>query len=144
MERNRTMRKQDELDPTMPSLTLTYGSGARRCRPLDKDVIILGRGSGCDLSLVSPAVATVHCVVTRGPGGWRVRDCSSRVGTRVNGKNVQDEPLRDGDILQIGTFSFEVHLPSSGSWSATPAPWTNRGPMPLAALPQEIFAELAR
>ena len=138
------MLKEQEIDPSLPSLTLAYGHGGRRCRVLDKDIMILGRAQSCDLALVSPEVAPVHCVLSRGPGGWRVRDCSGRVGTRVNGKNVQDEPLRDGDALQIGTFTFEVRLPSSGSWSSTPAPWANRGPTPLSALPQEIFAELAR
>jgi chromosome segregation ATPase len=46
----------------------------------------------------------------RSPDGWHIRDCSGRA-TRVNGKSIQDEPLNNGDTIQIGTFSFEAQLP---------------------------------
>src|SRR6185312_7846481 len=46
--------------------------------------------------------------------GWRIRDCSGgRFATRVNGQTIHEESLRDTDVLQIGTFSFEVRLPAS-------------------------------
>jgi pSer/pThr/pTyr-binding forkhead associated (FHA) protein len=88
MDWSQTMRKEVEIDLSQPALTLTYGGGGRRCRALDKEVFLLGRGSQCDLALVSPEVAPVHCIVVRTADGWRVRDCSGRVGTRVNGKNI--------------------------------------------------------
>jgi DNA repair exonuclease SbcCD ATPase subunit len=87
--------------------------------------LVLGRAPSCDLGLVSPEVAPVHCVIVHVPEGWRVRDCSGRAGTRVNGKAIQDEPLSHGDTLQVGTFSFELHLPACGP--STPFP---RGPRP--------------
>src|SRR5262249_38480823 len=40
-----------------------------------------------------------------------IRDTNSRVGTRVNGAKVREASLHNGDIVQIGTFSFEVYLP---------------------------------
>ena len=72
---------------------------------------MLGRSPGCDIGLVSPEVAPVHCLIVRTMSGWRIRDCSGRA-TRINGKSIQDEPLRNGDVLQIGTFSFEAKLPA--------------------------------
>jgi chromosome segregation ATPase len=54
----------------------------------------------------------VHCVLVRLASGWRIRDCSGRA-TRVNGKAVHDEPLRNGDTIQVGTFSFEAQLPAT-------------------------------
>ena len=94
----------------MPALIVTHGSTKKKRRPLAKDLIVLGRGPGCDIGLVSPEVANVHCILTRQPTGWTIRDCSGRA-TRVNGHTITEAPLRDGDSIQIGTFSFEAYLP---------------------------------
>jgi hypothetical protein len=90
---------------------------------------MLGRSSGCDIGLVSPEVAPVHCVIVRTLSGWRIRDCSGRA-TRVNGKAIQDEPLRNGDVIQIGTFSFEAKLPAvAGHHVAAPPVAPRRAPV---------------
>jgi hypothetical protein len=106
------MRKEldDRFDPTKPALIVLCGATKRKHLPLVGDVIVLGRGGGCDLGLVSPEVAPVHCLILRIAGNWRIKDCSGRA-TRVNGKSVQDEVLHNTDVIQIGTFSFEAHLP---------------------------------
>lgn len=101
---------EERPDPARPALVVKYGTTRRKIRYLDNDVTVIGRVSGCDLGLVSPEVAPVHCVIVKLADGWRIRDCSSR-GTRLNGVAVHDEPLVDGDTLVIGTFSFEAHLP---------------------------------
>jgi hypothetical protein len=110
------MRKQRDLVEQRPAaaLIVTCGSADLKCRPLDRDILVLGRAPGCDLRLLSPEVAPTHCVIVRVAGGWRVRDCSGRSGTWVNGKSVRDEALRDGDTLQVGTFSFQAQLPRGG------------------------------
>lgn len=102
---------RDGIPANQPALIVTYGHTARKYRPLDGALLVLGRAASCDFSLVSPEVAPVHCVLARGTEGWRLRDCSGRPGTRVNGKFVQETPLVDGDLIQVGSFSFEVHLP---------------------------------
>jgi pSer/pThr/pTyr-binding forkhead associated (FHA) protein len=104
-------RDKDIFDPTRPALRVTYGNTAKKHRVLDGDLIVLGRSSVCDFNLVSPEVAPVHCVLVRVADGWKLRDCSGRPGTRVNGKVVQEVLLDDGDIIQIGAFSFQAHLP---------------------------------
>ncbi|HZT78822.1 MAG TPA: FHA domain-containing protein [Gemmataceae bacterium] len=116
-------------DPARPALVVTHGNTARKHRPLERSPYLIGRDRCCDLALVAPEVAAVHCVLSRGPSGWRVRDCGSRAGTHVNGRAVQDAPLSDGDVLQVGPFSFHAHLP------AEPAP-----PMaiPVAAADKEL------
>lgn len=118
------MRKECEepLKAGQPALIVTYGNTTRKHRPLDRDVVVLGRNPACDFGLVSPEVAPVHCVLLRTEQGWRIRDCSGgRHATRVNGRAIHDEALHDGDVLQIGTFSFEMRLPSS---RPTPIPGT--------------------
>jgi chromosome segregation protein len=50
-----------------------------------------------------------------------LRDCTGRGGTRLNGQSVTDAVLSDGDILQVGTFSFEVRLPAGQAAPVTDA-----------------------
>src|SRR6476646_9202292 len=124
-------RDSTEFDPSRPALLVTYGNTAKKHRYLDSDVIVLGRAGSCDLTLLSPEVAPVHCVIVRVKEGWKVRDCSGRPGTRVNGKTVQEVRLDDGDTIQIGAFSFQAHLPAgrqSGEAKPAPAPVPDRLP----------------
>lgn len=116
------MRKEERESvlPNQPALVVTYGHTTKKCRPLDADVIVLGRNASCDFSLVSPEVAPVHCVLVRAADGWRLRDCSGRPGTRVNGKAIQEIRLDDGDVIQVGSFSFEAHLPGQAAAAALP------------------------
>lgn len=116
------MRKECEapIKPGQAVLIVTYGNTSRKHCPLDGDLVVLGRASTCDISMVSPEVAPVHCVLQRGRDGWRIRDCcGGRLATRLNGRPVHEEALHDSDVLQIGTFSFEVRLPSA---RPTPVP----------------------
>src|SRR4051794_37572579 len=74
----KAMRKDhdDRIDLNKPALIVLCGTTKRKRLPLTGDLIVLGRGAGCDLGLVSPEVAPVHCVIARLGGGWRIRDCS--------------------------------------------------------------------
>ena len=100
------------VDPTLPALVVRCGSTAQTWLPLERDVLLLGRSARCDFRLNSPEVAPVHCLLIRRADGWQVRDCGSLNGSRLNGKPIQEAPLGDGDVLQFGTFSFDVCLPA--------------------------------
>jgi hypothetical protein len=121
----------DRPDLMRPALIVTYGTTSRKYRALEREVVVVGRAPGCDVSLASPEVAPVHCVLARGPHGWRVRDCSGRGATRVNGSAVVEGPLHHGDTLQIGAFSFEAHLPGDHDGVETAAA---PQPVPRAAM----------
>jgi pSer/pThr/pTyr-binding forkhead associated (FHA) protein len=106
-----TRKPAETFDEALPALIVTYGNTTRKHRPLDRDVLVIGQNRTCDLGLSSPEVAPVHCLVIHSQDGWHIRDCGSRCGTRLNGKVIHEAPLCDGDALQIGPFSFQVHLP---------------------------------
>lgn len=115
-------RDKETFDSAQPALVVTYGNTAKKLRPLDRDAIVLGRSSVCDISLVSPEVAPIHCMLVRVAEGWKLRDCSGRPGTRVNGKTVQEVLIDDGDIIQVGAFSFQAHLPPGHTPNNSPPP----------------------
>jgi hypothetical protein len=132
------MRKELESHTDGPALVVTYGNTTRRHRPLEGDLVVLGRARSCDVALVSPEVAPVHCLIARTGSGWRLRDCTGRGGTRLNGEAVTAEvPLNDGDVLQVGTFSFEAHLPA-----ARPEPRPEARPEPRPEPRTEPRSEL--
>jgi pSer/pThr/pTyr-binding forkhead associated (FHA) protein len=120
------MRIEDKLSPTQPALVITYGNTTRKIRPLDRDVILLGQAPGCDLQLKSPDISPVHLLILRTPDGWRLRDCSGRGSARLNGKLISDDLLRHTDVIQLSTFSFYLHLPSSRP-TAPPTPESPMG-----------------
>jgi pSer/pThr/pTyr-binding forkhead associated (FHA) protein len=122
------MRKEQELHKQrpQPALIVTCGNATLKSRALDRDILVLGRAPGCDLRLMSPEVAPTHCVIVRVAEGWRVRDCSGRSGTWVNGKAVRDEALHDGDTLQVGTFGFQAQLPRDEAGEPATGPKVER------------------
>lgn len=133
---------EDRPDPARPALIVTYGNTARKYRVLEREIVVVGRAPGCDVALASPEVAPVHCVLAHGPHGWRVRDCSGRGGTHVNGTTVVEGPLKHGDTLQVGSFSFEAHLPDGSAAPVAVLPpvapsavHAVRSPEPPAAIP---------
>jgi pSer/pThr/pTyr-binding forkhead associated (FHA) protein len=110
-----------EFDASKPALVLLYGNTSKKHRALDRDVILVGRARGCDLGLEAPDVSSIHCIITRHGSGFALRDCQSRSGTKVNGNLVRETVLHDGDLLQLGPFSFRVHLPHGFVAAAAPA-----------------------
>jgi hypothetical protein len=104
---------EEPIDPNQPALVVTYGVTPHKVRPLRRDLVVIGQGRGCDVGLVSPEIAEAHCVLFRTAKGWRLRDCGSRIGTRLNGKPAHESALYDGDVLQVGTFNFRCHLPGA-------------------------------
>lgn len=106
---------EDAERDDVPALVVTFGTTARRRRLLSKPTSLLGRGKGCDIRLDAVEISTVHCIISHTATGLAIRDCESRVGTLVNEQPIREGTLRDGDVLQLGPFSFRVHIPSE--WS---------------------------
>ncbi len=94
-----------------PALIPVAGPGDRKPRSLDRDVTTVGRARGSDLCLEANEISTLHCVIYRTAEGYRVRDCNSRCGTRINGNSVKAGLLHDADIVNLGPFSFEFRVP---------------------------------
>jgi pSer/pThr/pTyr-binding forkhead associated (FHA) protein len=108
--------------------------------PLSRPVTVIGSRSRAHLHLVSSQVSKSHAVVINAGGGFYIRDLCSRTHVFVNGKQVNEAELRDGDIVAVGPFTFrftDVPRPGGVTSSAPDAPdgvlrLSNRPlPMPL-------------
>jgi pSer/pThr/pTyr-binding forkhead associated (FHA) protein len=72
---------------------------------------VVGRHSTCDRRLNDPEISRRHCTFWLREGRVWVEDLGSLNGTRLNGKPLEGtQPLAEGDLLDVGPFSFRVHL----------------------------------
>jgi hypothetical protein len=99
-----------------PRLVLTSGGSVRAGSPeasgaeseysLDKELVVIGRGSEADLRLADTGVSRRHGEIRQiGETGHVYRDLGSTNGSRVNGKaSTPAAPiaLRDGDRIELG------------------------------------------
>ncbi|MGV0654941.1 sensor domain-containing protein [Mycolicibacterium thermoresistibile] len=69
--------------------------------------ITIGRASTNTVVIDDPLVSRVHAVAAPVPGGWQLRDNSSRNGTFVNGARISDAVLlRPGDAIAVGNVDL--------------------------------------
>jgi len=69
--------------------------------------LTIGRDPQADVPLDSPIVSWRHARLTRTPQGHTLTDLGSTNGTFVNGQRLTGpQPLRQGDVVQIGPFKL--------------------------------------
>ena len=61
--------------------------------PLDKDIIVIGRGEKCDISINDLYMSTRHVQLWFEEGEWYIADLASTNGTYINGRKMKDEPF---------------------------------------------------
>ena len=72
--------------------------------------VTLGRSSDCDLVLNHESVSRAHARFSRDSEGWRVEDLGSKNGIRVNTFRIENERIRDGDRIDLGTARLYVEI----------------------------------
>lgn len=77
---------------------------------LDREKLVLGRGTGVDLRFDDSAMSAQHALIEFTGEGFRVRDLGSTNGMRVNGAPVEARDLEAGDRLEIGQHVFRFRL----------------------------------
>jgi serine phosphatase RsbU (regulator of sigma subunit)/pSer/pThr/pTyr-binding forkhead associated (FHA) protein len=77
----------------------------------------IGRSSACEVVLADEAVSRRHASVHQANGTWFITDLGSRHGTMVNAVRLEPNgmaPLRMGDLVGIGPWTFRVRVGASG------------------------------
>jgi FHA domain-containing protein len=86
---------------------------------------MIGRLPECDVTLDDPSVSRRHARILREDDRWTVEDLGSTNGVRVNGEQVSQIELRDGDRLELGGVKLAFYMDKSrdtgsaggqGSW----------------------------
>jgi len=86
-----------------PRLVLVQSPGTgRREVVVDKEVLVVGRGSDADVRLTDSGVSRRHAEVRREGDEVFLVDLGSTNGTQVNGRGVERVRLKSGDRIALG------------------------------------------
>lgn len=125
-------------------ILLTYvttnprGQPQRDQRRVSGPVVAIGRGTQCQIQLPDPRVAIAHARITVTEQGDTSIQADSG-SLEINDQNLQGAPLRVGDRISIGPYSFQVDPPPTGIPLALTITLTS----PLAALLTDSEAKSA-
>lgn len=114
-----------ELEPGPQVVALEHVPSGRLLA-LNREVCVLGRRHGCDVTIPDPMVSRAHALVLKYLHQPAIFDLLSENHTVVNETPVIFNPLSDGDILSFGRSQFRVRL--AGSRVAERAVQVNRKP----------------
>jgi pSer/pThr/pTyr-binding forkhead associated (FHA) protein len=96
-------QRAEAADPLEPGRYIeVQGPGRSLTIPLGGEVVRIGRGLAAELRLDESSVSRRHAILVPRPGGARILDDRSSNGTFVNGRQVQQADLRNGDVIVIG------------------------------------------
>jgi pSer/pThr/pTyr-binding forkhead associated (FHA) protein len=68
-----------------------------------------GRSLQADVTLEDGAISRVHCKIEPDGEQWAIVDLQSRNGTKVNGKPIERQILKQGDVITIGHTKLAFH-----------------------------------
>ncbi len=102
-----------EESPDPPFLEVESGKDQGKQFILNPGETSIGRSIDNDVILTDIAVSRRHLSVTlNDDGSLRLHDLGSGNGTQLNGRRVYDNPLTDGDRIELGETVLIVRIPS--------------------------------
>lgn len=90
----------------MPALHAIAGPLKGAIFRITIDDITIGRLGSNQLCVGDPSVSRQHCVIEVRGDSFQIRDLSSNNGTFVNGNQIEQSALADGDRIRIGDTVF--------------------------------------
>lgn len=81
---------------------------------------VLGRDSGCDITIPGTHLSRHHAELAVKAGALLIRDLKSSNGTFVNEERVTETSLKPGDTVRFDVLTFRVHGPAADQQPAQP------------------------
>lgn len=111
---------------------------------LNKPQLMIGREPGNDIAVNNPAVSRQHARLVQGPTGWVIEKLNPQNTLQVNGRDVAQSPLNNGDTVALGPVNFQfmaqgagypvtAGVQQGGSVISAPQPGLTPPPPPYAA-----------
>ncbi len=97
-------RRRDE---PIPRLRVIRGGDPGAEFPLATARVVAGRNPDSDVRLDDATVSRRHAAFVQRGDSWWVVDLDSTNGTRVNGADTVEQPLRPGDRVELGEALLE-------------------------------------
>ena len=100
-----------------PCLIMIEGDFIGEIYPVDKSLMIIGRGDDADVVISDSSISRRHAKIERTGDEYVVVDLGSTNGVLVSGKKTKEKKLKDGDKIQLGRvvmrFGFQDSLDKS-------------------------------
>lgn len=106
----------------MARIVFTLEDGTEIESELDADVITVGRHPDSIIVLPSGSVSSHHATIKRRGEDFYVQDLGTTNGTKLNGVDVEEAKLDDGDKITFGDVRGIVHLTDAPAKARTVAP----------------------
>src|SRR5580765_4915002 len=97
-----------------PALELVSGTGKGRVYELAEAKLSIGRADDNNIVIQSEAVSRYHAFIEHTADGFAIFDNKSKNGVLVNGIKVDSCPLQEGDVIQVGNFTFRFRASAGG------------------------------
>lgn len=90
-------------------LKVEAGSQSGRTIRIDEgETVYIGRDKKNEYRIPSPQASKVHAKIENRSGSLVITDLGSKNGTRVNGKEINGQPLRRDDIIEIARCRLRI------------------------------------
>jgi len=76
-------------------------------QPLNRDRILIGRDELCDIRITSDLVSRHHALLVNSSKGVKIVDLGSTNGTFVDGRQIKQFALEDGQVIGVGDCEIE-------------------------------------
>jgi len=101
----RISRSEPTSDTKRPALACLTGDAPKQF-VLANPSTTIGRGSQCDIQILTHFVSREHARIAVGPEGVLIEDLGSTNGVFVNSIRVERQELRHGDLITVGETQF--------------------------------------
>jgi len=97
---------------SMPRVTITVPDKMPQPYrfPLDRQVVMIGRGSENDIAIDCGSISVRHAEMVRIEGGYELRDLGSTNGIKLDGRRSDAIALRHGATVRLGDVAFDFQL----------------------------------
>ena len=75
---------------------------------LPSGLYVLGREKGCKLQITAKGISKKHAQIIVNDQGVHIEDLKSRNGTFLNGRQIQNSKLEEGNRIALGEVIFEL------------------------------------
>lgn len=135
----------DVVNGQLGSLTMLNGSSPGKIFQITKPTITLGREPTNDVVLSDPSVSRQHAQITWANGAWTITKLAQQNTISVNNRDVQQGPVRDNDVIVLGSISLRFQgSASAGNADRVPPAINNVQAPPLRPNPQPAMRPAAQ
>lgn len=138
--------EEERTELGTPYLEVVRGAPPGPPHRLGPGTFVLGREVGVEVVLGVDGVSRKHARVTvETSGAAKLIDLASRNGTFLNGRRIEESPLRDGDEVRVGPVVLRFRYvrsaandPAPVAAKPAPAPAPASKPAELPLSPREL------